>query len=52
MKSLGTATFAIFDVATDVRTLLMAALNAGNAEDAAVSQNTSIMLEEVAGIKS
>lgn len=49
LQSMESSIAAIFDVATDVRTLLMAALNAGNAEDAAVSQNTSIMLEEVAG---
>ena len=49
LQSMESSIAAVFDVATNVRTLLMAALNAGNAEDAAVSQNTSIMLEEVAG---
>ncbi len=48
LQTMESSVAAIFDIATEVRTLLMEALNAGNAKDAAVSQNTSIMLEEVA----
>jgi flagellar hook-associated protein 3 FlgL len=48
LQNMESSVAAVFDIATEVRTLLMEALNAGNAEDAAVQENASILLEEVA----
>ncbi len=50
LSSIETTVSATFDVASKVRTLLVQALNATNAEVSAVNENASIMLDEVVSL--
>ena len=50
LQSMETSVASLFDVATEVRTLLMEALNATNAEFSTINENAAIMLDQVAGL--
>jgi len=50
LQGMETNVSALFDIVSEFRTLLVEALNANNAESAAINQNAGVMLDEAVGL--